>query len=204
MSVLSQIQAELKCPKNQRNDFGKYNYRSCEDILESLKPVAKKLGAAITLSDDIVAMGDRFYIKATATLWMDDGKSITAVGWAREPLNRKGMDDSQVTGSASSYARKYALNGLFAIDDNKDADYLNKEETTQNVRRTGNPQQVKQTISEKQVKFIYAKAKECGFDAESIHAGIKRYFNKEHLENLTKSEMDELLLKFKNSKRKEA
>lgn len=116
---LSAVQRALNAPKGQRNDFGKYNYRNCEDILQAVKPL---LGdAIILLSDEITVVGDRIYVKATATFKSaDDDIFVTA--FAREPLNRKGMDESQITGSASSYARKYALNGLLLIDDNKDAD----------------------------------------------------------------------------------
>ena len=118
---LSEVQRSLNAPKNQRNDFGKYNYRNCEDILQAVKPL---LGdAVILLSDDIQVVGDRVYVKATATFKSAD-ESIEVTAFAREPLNRKGMDESQITGSASSYARKYALNGLLLIDDNKDADTM--------------------------------------------------------------------------------
>ena len=115
------IQAVLKAPKNQTNTFGKYKYRSCEDILEAVKPHLINAGVCLTLSDDIVEIAGRVYVKATATVANSNGsKSVTA--YAREPEEKKGMDDSQITGTASSYARKYALNGLFAIDDTKDAD----------------------------------------------------------------------------------
>ena len=118
-SQLNRIQQNLKAPKGQRNNFGKYNYRSCEDILEAVKPLLGE--CTITLSDEIIAVGDRIYVKATAML--NDGTSTAIVtAMAREADTRKGMDASQITGSASSYARKYALNGLFAIDDTKDAD----------------------------------------------------------------------------------
>jgi len=117
---LSEIQQKLKAPKSQFNAFGKYNYRSCEDILESVKPLLGDL--SIMLEDEIILIGDRYYIKATATL-RDEIKVIAqASAFAREPLGKKGMDESQVTGTASSYARKYALNGLLAIDDTRDAD----------------------------------------------------------------------------------
>ena len=116
---LNRIQKELKAPKGQYNNFGKYKYRSCEDILEGVKKV---LGdCSIVLNDSPVLVGDRIYINATATLILGDEK-ISVNAFAREPLTKKGMDDSQITGTASSYARKYALNGLFAIDDTKDAD----------------------------------------------------------------------------------
>ena len=118
-------QAELKAPKNQYNSFGKYSYRSCEDILEAAKPVCAKYGLLLTVSDEVAHEGDRYYIKATAALYDAQGGSdevMSATAYAREPEAKKGMDDSQITGTASSYARKYALNGLFCIDDTKDAD----------------------------------------------------------------------------------
>lgn len=124
MNKLLEIQSRLKAPKGQFNSFGKYNYRNCEDILEAVKPLLKELGATLVISDEIVEMGGRFYVKATATL--TDGDMITkATAYAREAADKKGMDEAQITGSASSYARKYALNGLFLIDDTKDADSTN-------------------------------------------------------------------------------
>lgn len=126
--ILQQIQSKLKAPKGQRNTFGGYNYRSCEDILEALKPVLAEYGAAVLLSDEIVQMGTRWYVKATATL-KTENESISVTAFAREAENRKGMDESQITGSASSYARKYALNGLFGIDDTKDADTMDNRAT---------------------------------------------------------------------------
>lgn len=119
---LAEIQAGLKAPKGQHNDFGKYNYRSCEDILEAVKPLLKKQGLTLTLDDSIESTGARFYIKATAKLQNADGETIENHAFAREAESKKGMDESQITGAASSYARKYALNGLFLIDDTKDAD----------------------------------------------------------------------------------
>lgn len=120
--TLLQIQAELKVPKNQRNNFGNYNYRSCEDILTAVKPLLSKYGDDLYLDDELVLIGDRFYIKATAKFKSKDGEVTEAHGFAREANSKKGMDESQITGTASSYARKYALNGLFLIDDAKDAD----------------------------------------------------------------------------------
>lgn len=124
MSLLSEIQQKLKAPKNQTNSFGGYKYRSCEDILEAVKPL---LGdGSLTLNDEIIVIGDRYYVKATAQLY--DGKGVGIAytcAYAREPLEKKGSDASQITGAASSYARKYALNGLFLIDDTKDADATN-------------------------------------------------------------------------------
>lgn len=117
------VQMELKAPKNQFNGFGKYSYRSCEDILEAVKPLCEKQGLVLMLSDSLEYISGRFYIKAMAILTdTETGKQISASAFAREDETKKGMDGSQITGSASSYARKYALNGLFCIDDTKDAD----------------------------------------------------------------------------------
>ena len=124
MKELIAIQSELKAPKGQTNKFGGYNYRSCEDILEAVKPLLAKHNAALTLSDEIVRIGDDTFVKATATFYSSsDPVSVSA--FARHPRDKKGMDDSQITGATSSYARKYALNGLFCIDDTKDADATN-------------------------------------------------------------------------------
>ena len=122
---LSQIQSKLNAPKGQYNSFGKYNYRNCEDILQALKPILAEHKCHVSLSDEIVIVGNRFYIKSTATITDSENNSFSTTAFAREAESKKGMDESQVTGSTSSYARKYALNGLFAIDDNKDADTLN-------------------------------------------------------------------------------
>lgn len=120
---MDKIQKALKAPKGQTNAFGKYKYRSCEDIVEAVKPILAERGYSLNISDEVVMMGDRFYVKATASVMAGElGVIATACGYAREALSKKGMDESQITGAASSYARKYALNGLFAIDDTKDAD----------------------------------------------------------------------------------
>lgn len=125
MKELINIQAKLKAPKNQRNNFGKYNYRSCEDILEAVKPLLAEENSFLTLSDQIVNVGNRNYVEATATIHMPEDKEISVTASACESEVKKGMDSAQITGSASSYARKYALNGLFAIDDTKDSDATN-------------------------------------------------------------------------------
>ena len=127
------VQSQLKVPKNQYNDYGDFKYRSCEDILEAVKPLLQKEGLYVTIADDIVVIGERFYVKATATL-SDGENSISNQAFAREDAAKKGMDGSQVTGTASSYARKYALNGLLAIDDTKDADALNNGKATDNSK----------------------------------------------------------------------
>ena len=125
---LVKIQAELKAPKNQTNGFGKYKYRSAEDIIEAVKPILNKYGTALVITDEVVQVGDRIYVKATATLLDNTDDTISVSGWAREEEVKKGMDSAQITGSASSYARKYALNGLLAIDDTKDSDATNNHQ----------------------------------------------------------------------------
>lgn len=171
---LNKVQEELKCPKDQRNSFGGYNYRSCEDILEAVKPLLFKNGLALTMRDEIIAQDGRYYIKAIGNLVSTDelpeGKSekdreyIIATAFAREAEQKKGMDESQVTGTASSYARKYMLNGLFGIDDTKDADtdeyskqtkVESKPTTTQPKTTTYNNNSPKK-ISEAQAKRLFA------------------------------------------------
>ena len=130
MKELLQIQSELKASKGQFNAYGKYKYRSCEDILEAVKPILKKNNCTLLLSDSLIYVGERYYIKATATLVNAEGKSVSTEAYAREEETKKGMDASQITGASSSYARKYALNGLLCIDDNKDSDTTNTGDNT--------------------------------------------------------------------------
>ena len=138
---LAEIQAKLKAPKGQFNSFGKYHYRSAEDILEAVKKVVNPMGFAITLTDDLIFADGRWYIKSVAEL--TNGKqTFSSIGLAREEETKKGMDGSQITGAASSYARKYALNGLFAIDDTKDSDATNdhgKSQESKPQAKTGMP-----------------------------------------------------------------
>lgn len=123
--ILQHIQTELKAPKNQKNNFGGYKYRNLESILENVKPLLNKYNAVLTITDDIITVGERIYVKAIASIMsVEDGDNITVSAYAREDVAKKGMDLSQLTGACSSYARKYALNGLFCIDDTKDADEL--------------------------------------------------------------------------------
>ena len=127
---LSAIQAALKAPKSQYNEFGKYKYRKAEDILESVKPLLAKNGCTLTCTDELILVGSRYYIKATATITsIEDGSSVYTTAFAREEEEKKGMDGSQVTGASSSYARKYALNGLLCIDDTADSDTTNVGDT---------------------------------------------------------------------------
>ena len=183
---LLNIQNELKAPKSQFNDFGKYKYRNAEDILESVKPLCFKYKATLTLSDEIVLIGERYYVKATATL-TDNEKpelKIWITAYAREEESKKGMDGSQVTGASSSYARKYALNGLFNIDDTKDSDSTNthgkdgKETTTQEV-------------TNEEILKLFALAEQAGYSKDTVFKQAKEKYKKE-VENLKKAEYNQL------------
>ena len=138
MKELIAIQAELKAPKGQTNKFGGYKYRSCEDILEAVKPLLRKYNAALTLTDDICLIGGDVFVKATATFYAESSAPVAVSAFARHPKEKKGMDDSQITGAASSYARKYALNGLFCIDDTRDADTNEYSAIERNKEQAGN------------------------------------------------------------------
>ena len=176
------IQTKLKAPKSQRNSFGNYNYRSCEDILEAVKPLLDEFKVALTIKDEIILIGERYYIKATATLIdIDTGDTTETSAYARESAEKRGMDASQVTGSTSSYARKYALNGLFAIDDNKDADATNthgKEAIKVNMTPA---------LSEAQLKRLLAIGSKAGFDKDTITKTVKKMYGCE-LKDLTKEQ----------------
>lgn len=160
---LANIQQELKAPKNQHNKFGNYDFRSCEDILEAVKPLLNKHKLLLTITDEIVIFNERYYVKATAKLTdfeTEQGMTFENVAFAREEENKKGMDASQVTGAASSYARKYALNGLFCIDDTKDPDTNEFGKTTKqnNTIKQVNSEKPK-LISEAQRKRLFALGK---------------------------------------------
>lgn len=163
---LAAVQTALKAPKGQYNSFGKYKYRSCEDIVESVKPLLKQHGLLLTLSDDIVLIGDRFYVKATAEI-IDtaDGNFVSVTAFAREEETKKGMDGSQVTGASSSYARKYALNGIFAIDDTKDSDSTNTH--GQEVEAPKQEQPKPEAPKQSPRKMLIAKLNEKGIDVNA-------------------------------------
>lgn len=185
MSKLVEIQAELKAPKSQRNTFGKYNYRSAEDILEAVKPLLKKHDAKIILSDKPILVGDWHYIEATAKFVCGDEVEVVTA-YAREPLNKKGMDESQITGTASSYARKYALNGLLLIDDTKDADTNEyKKQTSQNASN----RQFKQYIPPEKVKQyeddVQAIIKATNINDGSIMGALLKKANATMIEKIT-------------------
>lgn len=164
---LLNIQAELKAPKGQYNSYGGYNYRSCEDILEAVKPLLKSNNCVLTITDGLEQIGERYYIRAAATITDAEGdESYTNVAYAREEETKKGMDGSQITGTASSYARKYALNGLFCIDDTKDAD------TDEHAKQTGAEPKEEKKASAKQIELIRKIAEEQGkeLDEEIVKA----------------------------------
>ena len=179
---LLNIQQELKAPKNQRNDFGGYNYRSCEDILEAVKPLLKANKCVLTIEDELVNIGERYYIRATATLAdaenAEDFYSNTA--YAREAETKKGMDESQVTGACSSYARKYALNGLFCIDDVKDADATN----------THGKEEAK---AEAEVKKASAKQIELINKLVEDKEAMLKYYKVEKIEDLTLEQASQVI-----------
>jgi hypothetical protein len=167
------IQAELKAPKGQTNSFGKYKYRSCEDILESVKPLLKKYNATLVISDSLELIGERYYIKATATFQdVETDGIIENTAYARESAEKKGMDDSQVTGATSSYARKYALNGLFLIDDTKDADtdeFRNQQKSKEERAFDKKVEKDnKTTISAKDQQTLKAVCEKKGYKVEEI------------------------------------
>ena len=150
MKELIAIQSELKAPKSQFNKYGGYKYRKAEDILEAVKPLLNKQKCTLTITDDIVMVGNRIYVKATATIKNEKGEFETTTGWAREEETKKGMDGSQITGASSSYARKYALNGLFAIDDNADSDTTNDGQHQEAQQQTQTQQPAAQQLASSQ------------------------------------------------------
>jgi hypothetical protein len=168
---LAKIQAELKVPKNQRNNFGNYNYRNCEDILEAVKPLLAEQELFLSISDEMVIIGERYYVKAHAMVF-DGTNKVSTFGYAREAENKKGMDESQITGAASSYARKYALNGLFCIDDTKDADATNKhdKETKQDTPKDS----TEQTFDELQKSNIAGKTTCPKCNKETLKGAIEQ------------------------------
>ena len=176
---LLNVQSELKAPKSQYNSFGKYKYRSCEDILEALKPILNKNKATVIISDDILFVEGRHYIKATVKfIDTENGEMVENSALAREDEVKKGMDSSQITGSVSSYARKYALNGMFAIDDTKDSDSTNTHGA-----EPDKPESTK--LSAKQVGRLLAIGLKAGIKEPEIKKVIKAEFGKDKIEDLS-------------------
>lgn len=175
---LMNVQNELKVPKNNKNTFGNYKFRNAEDILEALKPLLKKHNATVIITDDVVMVGDRYYIKATVKfIDTETGEMIETSALAREEETKKGFDASQITGSTSSYARKYALNGLFAIDDTKDSDTTNKHLKDE------------PTLSDAQIKRLYTISNKAGYSADKVKNMVKQKYNKE-IKQMNRSEYD--------------
>jgi hypothetical protein len=188
------IQTTLKANKGQYNAFGKYKYRSCEDILESVKPLLVQTSTILVVSDELIMIGDRYYVKATAKLQDTEADVyVDSVGYAREEESKKGMDSSQVTGAASSYARKYALNGLLCIDDNKDADATNKHEKDEKKPAKDTNVSTKKELTDAQVKRLYTIAGKKGVSEKRVKVTIKDNYNKDSAKDLTKKEYDELV-----------
>lgn len=194
MDALRAIQQELKAPKNQFNSFGKYSYRSAEDILEAVKPLLAKHGGELTISDEIIEVGGRIYVKATCRFIEGDIERKTTA-FAREPLDKKGMDESQITGTASSYARKYALNGLFLIDDTKDAD---TDEHRQQINRDKptEPKQAEPKISAATAKYIEQLISETGTSRMSM----LKHYAVTSINDLTRTQAQECIDRLKARK----
>lgn len=182
------IQSKLKAPKGQYNSFGKYNYRSCEDILENARPLANENNCVIVINDDIKEVAGRYYVEATATLFdADSGEEISAKAMAREPENKKGNDESQITGASSSYARKYALSALFALDDTKDADTMdNREPAKKQVSKPATDEKHKLLTN------VFNKMKSLkATNADIVHI-MEDKFNKTSSKDLTLDEVKDL------------
>ena len=198
---LNYIQSNLKAPKNKYSDYGDYHYRSCEDVLEGVKPLLKETNSCLVISDEIVTIGGHNYIKATATLYGADGVAISNSAYAKEPLEKKKMDPAQITGATSSYARKYALNGLFCIDDTKDVDTdEHKDEVNQKSNQkinTNKPKQETNSMREQRVreecyKTIQLYAGKKNIDNKSISNQIHVMFGKQSSKDLTEEELKAL------------
>lgn len=186
---MNRVQVELKAPKNQYNNFGKYKYRSCEDILEGLRPLKEKYEVDVFLSDSVEKVGDRYYIVSEAEFVdCETGDSIKKYGRAREEENKKGMDSSQITGSASSYARKYALNGLFAIDDTKDSDATNNgaQPTTQAKKEASTG------LTNQHLNKLFELGVKKGYSQEKVRQQVVKKFNKT-AEEMTLAEYNQVI-----------
>lgn len=212
-SVLQKIQNELKAPKNQFNKFGGYNYRNAEDIQESLKPILAKYGHSLTIADEIVQVGNRIYIKALVRLLNPSLEEIAATtAYAREPESRKGMDEAQVTGATSSYARKYALGGMFLLDDTKDADSMESPAPKTQPKPPTKPSESKPNAKTPMQEYLDSMAKAKAFlskltGSDDIYYSALKYFDIAHANELKDpARQDELLKQLRTfaSNQKEA
>ena len=178
--TLSNIQVELKAPKNLYNSFGRYKYRNAESILEAAKPLCAKHGCTLTVSDEVILIGSRYYIKATATVQDKDGNAASTTAIAREDETKKGMDGAQITGTASSYSRKYALNGLFCIDDTKDPDTneYHNQTTEDHQEVTAAPEVTAQVVKDMATTALAGYAQRTGKDKKTVQIESKAFIGK--------------------------
>ena len=194
---LIKIQEELKAPKSNYNNFGKFNYRSCEDILEAVKPLCVKNGCVLILTDEIQQIGNRHYVRATAELFdQESGDKVQATAFAREAENKKGMDEAQVSGTTSSYARKYALNGLFCIDDAKDSDTdenIRQQREADKAPKESERKPPSQKVNEGQVEHV---VEMCDKHHKDV-ADMLTFFKLNTVEEMTVAQYEELKKIFK-------
>jgi hypothetical protein len=198
---LIKVQAELKAPKSKFNSFGKYKYRSLEDILEGVKPLLEKNKASLVIADSIEQVGDRYYLKATATfIDTENGESVSNSALARESADKKGMDDSQITGTASSYARKYALNGLLLIDDTKDADtdeaHVEKEARAEKAKDDEKNEALVTDIGDMKIAPVKVNVLKGDIDSGLMNEEkMLAYFKVEKLEDVTEKQFSDYVQK---------
>lgn len=198
---LIKVQAELKAPKSKFNSFGKYKYRSLEDILEGVKPLLEKNKASLVIADSIEQVGDRYYLKATATfIDTENGESVSNSALARESADKKGMDDSQITGTASSYARKYALNGLLLIDDTKDADtdeaHVEKEARAEKAKDDEKNEALVTDIGDMKIAPVKVNVLKGDIDSGLMNEEkMLAYFKVEKLEDVTEKQFSDYIQK---------
>lgn len=191
---LLKVQAELKAPKSQYNKFGDFYYRNCEDILEALKPLLHEVGAIVTISDQIVNIGNRFYVQATAKFCdLKSAETIETAAYAREPDSRTKMDDAQVTGSSSSYARKYALNGLFCIDDAKDPDYSNNGQQDKGQQNKGKQTKPPYAVQQEHINTIRKEIERTG----AMEKAVCYQYRIKKLEDMTMKQFKDAMDIFK-------
>lgn len=197
---LLKIQLELKAPKNQYNSFSNFYYRNTEDILEGLKPLLAKYNSTITISDNIEMLGNHYYVRAAVNFVdIENGEMISVSALAREEENRKGMDGSMLTACSSSYARKYALNGLFCIDDSKDVDFTsNNQPAKKDNKQENNKKSYK--LSDGQVNRLLVIGSVAGYSAEQVLKRCKEKYNVDNFKDLTKEQYDEVCTKLENKK----
>lgn len=192
---LQHVQSVLKAPKSQYNKFGNYYYRNCEDIQEAAKPIMQEVKAVLVVGDELVMVGDRYYIKATARFVdCESGEAVENTSYAREELDKKGMDASQITGSSSSYARKYALNGLFCIDDTKDADSAQEDIPGKEDKRSGEKKQSIK-LNESQVNDLIAECQRTGKHWKSIC----KMYKADRFSDMDVTQYADCMMRFKNT-----